>query len=166
MDKSDAVDQAKVGFDEAYAEQMLELYADMVFRIALVQLRQWQNAEDVSQEVFIKLFACQTPFESDEHAKAWLIRVTCNQCRDMLKSAWYRRTVKLDDDLIEHAVELSDVSRAIMRLSLKDRRLILLHDYIGYTVPEMADFLRIRPAAIATRLHRIRKKLRVELTSD
>ncbi len=138
-------------------------YADMLFRIALVQLKNWHDAEDVVQRVFIELYETWPEFSSDEHRKAWLIRVTIHRCKDCLKSAWKQRVVPLNEDVLGLDFELSDITRAVLKLPVNDRLVILLHAYMGYTIREIAEITGQKPPAVATRLHRARKKLKLDI---
>lgn len=76
---------------EQEAGLAIEKYADMVRRICVVHLKNYHDAEDVFQDVFLKYILYEKPFESDVHEKAWLIRVTINACKDNLKSFFKKR---------------------------------------------------------------------------
>ena len=71
-------------------------HQDMVYRLALHYFASAPDAEDAVQEVFLRLYTWEKPFDSPEHLRRWLIRVTVNYCRDVLKSPWRRRRVSLD----------------------------------------------------------------------
>ena len=75
----------------------MERYADTVWRLCLIHLKNRADAEDVFQTVFLKYVLSTAAFESDEHEKAWFIRVTVNACRDLLRSFFRSRTVPLDE---------------------------------------------------------------------
>lgn len=70
---------------------ILDKYADMVFRLAFMYLRNHSDAEDATQEIFLKLFRINLQFNSEDHIKAWLITVTSNYCKDILKSMWRKK---------------------------------------------------------------------------
>ena len=72
--------------NEAAANRALDLYADTVRRICFIHLKNHADVDDVFQEVFLKYLLHDSPFESDAHEKAWLIRVAINACKDVLKS--------------------------------------------------------------------------------
>lgn len=74
-------------------EQAVREHQDMVFRVALHCFANRQDAEDAVQEVFLRLYGRQEPFESPEHLRRWLIRVTVNCCRDVLRSPWRKRRI-------------------------------------------------------------------------
>ena len=145
---------------------LAEKYADTVFRVAFSYLKSREDADDVTQEVFIKLYSVDTEFESEEHIRNWLIRVTINQCRKQFRSPW-RRLENIDD----YAATLSfeddndrDLFRAVMELEQKYRSVIFLYYYIGYSTAEIADILRIPVNTVSTRLSRARARLRTMLT--
>lgn len=148
---------------EETLQRLVSDYADMLFRIALVQLKNWHDAEDIVQRVFIELYESWPVFVSEEHTKAWLIRVTLHRCRDFLKSAWKRHVLPLNDDILGIDFEVSDITRAVLKLPVKDRQVVLLQAYLGYTIREIAIITRQKPTAVATRLHRARKKLRLDI---
>ena len=144
---------------------LAEKYADTVFRVAFSYLKSREDADDVTQEVFIKLYSVDTEFESEEHIRNWLIRVTINQCRKQFRSPW-RRLENIDD----YAATLSfeddndrDLFRAVMELEQKYRSVIFLYYYIGYSTAEIADILRIPVNTVSTRLSRARARLRTML---
>lgn len=83
----------------ARAEKALRRWGDLVFRVALSQLGSRADAEDVCQDVFLRLLRHRGSFSGDEHLKAWLIRVTLNRCRDLQRSASRRHAVPWDDHL-------------------------------------------------------------------
>ena len=82
---------------EQEAIQAIERYADTVRRICMLHLKNHADTEDIFQTVFLKYALYPGAFESDAHEKAWIIRVTVNACRDLLKSFFRSRTVSLDD---------------------------------------------------------------------
>ena len=80
-------------------EEALHTYGDMVYRLALVQMKNRSEAEDVFQEVFLRLVRYKDRIDGQEHLKAWLIRVTVNCCRKQFDSAYRRRTVPIDREI-------------------------------------------------------------------
>ena len=81
---------------EEEANRAIERYADTVRRICMVHLKNYSDTEDIFQTVFLKYILYPEPFESEEHEKAWIIRVTINACKDLLKSFFRSRTTSLD----------------------------------------------------------------------
>lgn len=138
-------------------------YRDSVYRLALSYTRSPQEAEDVSQTVFLRLL--ENPRITPGKEKAWLATVTANECRSLLRSAWWRRTQPLDEEL--PAPEGSgDILREVMALAPKYRVVIYLHYYEGYTAREIGQILKIPASTVTTRLARGREKLRQALEED
>lgn len=138
----------------------LDTYKNMVYRLGIAYLKNMQDAEDITQDVFIKLLRQDTEFLSKEAEKAWLIRVTINACKDVLKSAWRRRTSPLDDTLVFCEKKQHDLYDAVMALGLKYRAVIHLYYYEDYPVREIANLLRIKETTVQTRLMRARQRLK------
>ena len=98
---------------EAEVSRALELHADMVLRLCAVHLKNHADTEDIFQTVFLKYALRSKPFESAEHEKAWLIRVTVNACKDLLKDFFRSRTISLEE-LGEWAPELTPENRLVV----------------------------------------------------
>ena len=140
-------------------------YIDTVFRVALNDLRSGTEAEDVTQNVFEKLWKEKKPFLSEEHIKHWLIRVTINECKSLLRSPW-RRAENFEDyaaKLSFTTPEHSELFYAVMDLPKKYRLAIYLYYYEGYSTGELAEILKIPSATVATHLRRGRELLRKNL---
>ena len=148
-------------------DDQIALYGDMVYRIGILYLRNPQDAEDVFQEVFIKLFSAKTQFESPQHRKAWLITTTANQCKNVLRSVWYKRTVALDElcGAVEdqNTDEQSDLTRELLTLPLKYRRVLFLYYFEGYKCEEIGALLHISTATVRTQMKRGRELLKCRL---
>ncbi len=140
----------------------LEKYSDMVIRIAFQNLKSRADAEDIAQEVFLKLMISRPDFESDTHEKAWVIRVTVNLCRDFLKSAWFRKRTVLEDS-IPQKDKNNEVLDAVMRLPVKFRNVIYLHYYEDMSVAQIADILQQKENTVSSWLYRARGQLRESL---
>jgi RNA polymerase sigma-70 factor (ECF subfamily) len=148
---------------EAEADRVLELYADMVRRICFIHLKNYADAEDVFQEVFMKYLLRDRQFESDAHEKAWLIRVAVNACKDVIKS-FFRKNATSLEELIAEPFYLqeseSEVLGAVLALPEKYRDVIYLHYYEGYSAIEIAKTLGKNENTIYTWLDRARKRLK------
>lgn len=132
-------------------------YRDDVYRLALSYTRSVQEAEDVCQSVFLKLMEQEvTPGKE----RAWLMQVTVNQCRNLLRSAWWKNTAALDETIAVPAPEVNEVYRAVMALPPKYRVVVYLRYYEALTTKEIARLLHITPTAVTTRIARAREKLR------
>lgn len=138
----------------------------MVFRLALAYLKNIQDAEDITQDVFVKVLKKDKTFEFDEGEKAWLIRVTINASKDLLKSAWFKRTIAINEDIPFHEEEQSDLFYAVMSLDRKYSTIIHLYYYEDYSVKEISHLLRIKEGTVQTRLYRARRKLEGSLQNN
>ena len=141
-------------------------HMDMIFRIAFSYLKSREDADDVTQNVLLALYRTDKTFRDREHLKAWLIRVTVNECRKMLRSPWRRR----DTPLEEYAGAMpfqdprdSDLFLAIMAMDVKYRTVIVLYYYEGYSIAEIGKLLGISSGTVGTRLARAREMLKFTL---
>ena len=136
-----------------------EQYTDTVYRVAVHNTPNQSDAEDVTQDVFLRLLQCGKHFKDAEHMKAWLIRVTINLCRNRYRAA--KREVLLED-IPQEAPQAEDgsVLEAVKRLPESERNAIYLHYYEGYTAAEIADILHSRTNTVLSWLRRGREKLR------
>lgn len=144
---------------------LFDQYHDMVYRLALAALRCPQDAEDVTQTVFLKLLEGGTqPLPGRE--RAWLARVTINACRDLMRAFWRRKTEPLDETIPFSAPEEGELFDAVMALPAKYRVVVHLHYYEGYTCAEAGQLLGISPSTVSMRLHRARNMLRDHLQEE
>lgn len=147
-------------------ERLARAYGDTVFRVACHALGNRPDAEDVSQSVLLKLYQTDKPFESDDHAKHWLIRVTVNECRRLLRSPWRGRVLPLEDwdGPAAQPGDYSDVLAAVMALPVKYRLCVYLYYFEEYPIRDIAQTLGTRESTVQTRLQRARDKLRQTLS--
>lgn len=151
---------SRLSFEEIY-----DKYANDLIRTAYFYLKDKQKAEDVCQETFIKLITKQ-PILEDGREKTWLLTVTINSCKDILKSSWFKKTDLGDDHFLTIAAhenkksELEeDLLIAISALPAKFKDVVLLHYYQGYGVNEISQILKISLGTVSSRLSRARQKL-------
>ena len=140
---------------EQEAIRAIERYGDTVRRLCMMHLKNHADTEDIFQTVFLNYVLSSVSFESDEHEKAWLIRVTINACKDLLKSVFRRRTVSLEQLLDQPAPMPPDhreVLEAVLALPQKYRDVVYLHYYEGYTAPEIGRILGKNPNTVYTLL--------------
>jgi len=145
----------------------------MVFRIAYSYVKCVHDAEDVTQDVFLKLYKCTAEFAADENLKAWLIRVTINQAKSLLRSSWKSKRGELADlenselasvgYLPENCLELYDY---VESLKPKYRTIIYLYYYEQYSVKEIAGILKIQQSTVTTQLGRARNQLKEILLAE
>ena len=117
-------------------------YGDLVLRLCLIHLKNKADSDDIFQEVFLRYYRHNGSFESDEHEKAWIIRVTNNACKDLLRNFFHSRTVSIDEigELQgRDETEYREVFEAVLSLPEKNREVVYLHYYEGYKDKEIAS---------------------------
>lgn len=150
--------------DKTVFHTLAETYRSMVYRIALNFFRNIQDAEDATQEVMLKLYLRVEPFDSQDHARNWLIQVTLNYCRSVWRSPW-RQRVSLED--LTAAIPFScpedgELFQTVMELPEKHRTVLYLFYYEEMSVREIAEVLKLSETAVTSRLSRARKVLKDE----
>ena len=152
--------------NDSQFEALYEKYANDVLRVSYFYLGDRQQAEDVTQDVFVRLLTSNPDLEEGRE-KAWLLKVALNRCRDLWRAAWVKRVVLGSPameltpapDQMEDRLERQELLAAIRRLPADFRDVILLHYYQGYGIAEIAQMLRVPEGTISSRLSRGRKKL-------
>ena len=151
-------------------EAAVRTYADMVYRLACLNTNNKETAEDVFQTVFLKLVSHQESIISEEHLKAWLIRVTINQCKSVATTAWNRKRASYEDAMLmeepEEQEDFSDVYEAVRELPDKYRDVIHWFYYEQLTVKDIAGILDTKEATVKTWLSRGRKLLGEKLKEE
>lgn len=142
------------------AEKIVRQYADMIYRIALQNLKNPTDAEDIFQEVCMALLTKNAPLDDDAHIKHWLIRVTINKCSNFSKSLWQSRTDSISEHTDLPAPETQFVMEELNQISANYRNIIYLYYYEEYTVPEIAEILGKSKNTVNSQLQRARKKLK------
>ena len=148
----------------------VEKYIKMVYRIAFHYFGSREEAEDITQDVFMKLYSSNISREKEEEVKAWLIRVTTNACHNHFRNPFHRRRIDLDEREWEHvadkgcgehdSIERKTVMDAVLSLPEKDRIIVYLYYYEEYSCCQIGDILQMKETTIQTRLARARDKLR------
>ena len=149
--------------DNDEAEKLLDRYGPSVYRLAYARTGSRADAEDVMQEVFLKLLRKAPDFRDEEHRKAWLLRVAANQTNDLCRSAWRQRTGPLDETLAAPERPEGGVLEAVLALPEKYRLPVHLRYYEGLSVAETAQVLGKSEGVVKTRLFRARAMLRDSL---
>ena len=144
---------------EQQANRAIELYADTVRRICMVHLKNQADSEDIFQTVFLKYLLRDQPFENEQPEKAWMIRVTINACKDLLRSFFRSRTVPLEQ-LVEVPQPFEPDERDLLEAVLA---LPAQYYYEQYTALEIAQILHKNVNTVYTLLRRARERLRKDL---
>ena len=142
-----------------FVTETIDRYADMVVRVAYQNLKSKEDAEDIAQEVFIKLLK-QRVFNGDEHVKAWLLRVTVNLCKNHRRMLWRHKPPPVMEEWAEFSDEEQRVLDLIWSLKATYRNVIYLYYYEGYTTTEIANILKMNEKTVWSRLSRGREKLK------
>lgn len=155
---------------EAFFVRAMEAHGDAVYRLALCRLQNTADAEDIYQEVFLKLYQeNQAQFWDAEHLKAWLLRVAVNQCTDLGRKRKRSACVGLEDlpeipgEDRQGFLELWD---AVARLPEKQRLCFHLYYTEGYKTEEIGQILHIPGTTVRVNLNRARAALRKELREE
>ena len=147
-------------------EELYEKYATDVLRVSYFYLGDRQRAEDVCQDVFVRLITTN-PDLQEGREKAWLLKVAMNRCRDLWRGAWLKRVVLGGPafELIPAPDEFSrigdrqEMMAAINKLPAMFKEVILLHYYQGFGISDIAEMMELPEGTISSRLSRARKKL-------
>lgn len=155
---------------EQEVKRAMEQYADTVRRLCMIHLKSYHDSEDIFQTVFLKYVLSSVKFESEEHEKAWFIRVTINACRDFFKD-FFRSHAVVPLDALLHQQEMltpdnSEVLEAVLSLPGKYREAVYLYYYEGYTAVEIAQILKKNKNTVYTLLTRSKQMLRERLGGE
>lgn len=155
--------------------RLMEQYGDDVLRIAYLYVKDYQRAEDIYQEVFLRVYKQYGGFQGKSSEKTWIIRITINLCKDMLRSFWLRRimpfrkqeeTIPADGDFTERIAASSEhrqLFQAVLHLEPAFKEVVLLYYYQQFRTQEIASILGISEGTVRSRLHRARENLRRKL---
>ena len=157
----------------ASMEELYALYANDVLRVSYFYLNDRQKAEDVCQDVFVRLLTARPVLEPG-HEKAWLLKVALNRCRDLWRSTWLKRVVLGSPafelipapDEIGGIAEKEAVLKAVNSLPASFKEVVLLHYYQGYGISEIATILGLPEGTISSRLSRARTRLEALLSDE
>ena len=140
---------------------IMETYADLVTRIGIVSMGNRQDAKDIFQNVFLKLYECKIEFHEEEHIKAWLINTTHRACIDETRKFWRRHRVDYDDAFfgVEDKTDYAMLCY-LMMLPDKNRKALYLHYYEGYQVQEIAMLLHAKENTVKSWIKRGKAQLR------
>jgi len=150
-------------------ENAVKTFSDTVYRVSLNILKNPEDSKDVMQNVFLRYFKHQQEFKSEEHIKAWLIRVAVNESKRYLKINSRNESVPLEEvanSLFAENKEEGVIFSEVMSLDEKYRTVILLYYYEGYDVKEIARILRRNAATVRTQLSRARELLKSKFKED
>jgi len=149
--------------NDVFKRQMTEKYFDMVYRLAFSRTKDINYAQDVCQDVFLKFIKSDKVFESEEHLKSWLIRVTINQSKNVFLSSWFKKTLPLserEDELVFTTPRLNDLHDVLKKIPKKYATVIHLFYYEDLPISKIAQILNTKETTVKSQLHRARKMLK------
>ena len=148
-------------------EELVEQYENTLFRAALAILGDVQEAEDAVQDTFLRYLEKRPELRDRDHEKAWLLKVTANRCKSLLRTRKRHPAVELLDIYPVPEEEGSrELMESILTLPANQRSAVHLHYYEGYTSEEIGAILGQRPGTVRSHLSRAREALRQYLLED
>ncbi|MBQ4257998.1 MAG: sigma-70 family RNA polymerase sigma factor [Clostridia bacterium] len=148
----------KIGTEKT--EELIRKYSDMIYRIALHNIGNIADAEDVLQDVWFEYIKRNPQTEDEERLKAWLIRVTINKCRSLYRLFWRRNRESLEDHTELIAPEQREILEEVRSLPKDSRNIVYLYYYESYTIAEIAKILGKNQNTVSSALQRARRKLK------
>ena len=151
-------------------EYYIRNFRKSVYNAALCYVRNPSDAEDITQDTFLKLYTYDKSFNDDEHVKAWLLRCAVNKCKNHLRSHWYRFSSPLEsaDELTynDRSGYDDEMLKIMKKLSRNNRIALYMYYYEGYTIDEIGRILDVSPDTVSSRLHRGRQQLKKLLSEE
>lgn len=166
-----------IGVEKMYnndiVENLISLYGNDVLRIATAYSHDSSIAEDIFQEVFIKVANNLHKFENRSSEKTWIIRITINTCKDYLKSSWKQKVIPMEEIESNQSYHLEDeilkeenaelIIQEILKLPIKYKEILLLYYYQDLLTSDIAKILKLPEASVRTRLRRARDIIKNKL---
>ena len=162
--ESDCADMYALCREREFSD-IYERYAEDIYRLCYSFMKNHMDAEDAVQSIFLKLIEGKVQPKPGKE-RAFLIQVTINYCKDILRSAWRKKTIPMDEAIPFEQQEDRELFDAVMALPEKYRIAVYLHYYEGYSFPEIASFLKISPSGVSMRMHRAKDMLKKQLRND
>lgn len=163
-------------------ERLINCYGDDVLRVAYLYVKDKHKAEDIFQEVFIKVFKKYDTFKGNSSEKTWIMKIAVNVCKDYFKSFWIKRVFlnsdreedretyaeeykdeSLEDGIIK-SMESKELLNEVMNLPIKYKEVIILYYYQQFSSKEISEMLKLPEGTIRTRLFRARELLKKNVT--
>lgn len=150
-------------------EAFYERYHRMVYRVCYTYMKNHHDAEDCTEDVFVKVYTGDFSFHDEAHEKAWLTVTAINLCKDRLKH-WWRRSVSAIEDSPEPfddgGIGTDETLQAVLKLPEKYKDVVYLFYYVGYQTDEIAKMLHRPPSTVRNHLREARERLRKVLGEE
>ena len=140
-----------------------------IYRVCYAFMKNAQDAEDCTEDAFVRAMACDVAFENERHERSWLTTTAMNICKDKLKHWWRKKVLPIDDkteQIVSIPNEENDVIDAVMALPVKYKEVVWLHYYEGYQTDEIAAMLGRPPSTVRSQLRDARTKLKITLGGE
>ena len=140
-----------------------------IYRVCYAFLKNAQDAEDCTEDVFVRVMTCDVAFENERHERSWLTTTAMNLCKDRLKHWWRKKVVSIAEGAEQAAPdpeETNEVAEAVMALPVKYKEVVWLHYYEGYQTDEIAAMLNRPPSTVRNQLRDARAKLKLQLGGE
>ena len=147
-------------------EELVNKHENTLYRAALAILGDVQEAEDAVQETYLRYLEKRPDFKDENHEKAWLLKVTANRCKSVLRQHKRHRLVELLDVYPAPGGDSRELMEAVLALPANQRAAVHLHYYEGYTSEEIGVILGQRPGTVRSHLSRAREALRTYLSDN
>lgn len=147
--------------------KIFNLYKNDIYRLAYSYTKNSNDTDDITQNVFIKLYKHKEILKLDEESiKKWLFKVTINECKSLFSSHWRIKVALFDDKDIITTDTNNDLLEIIANLNKKERIIVFLHYYEGYKIKEIAEMMKLSEANVKVLLSRTRGKLKNMIEGD
>lgn len=147
-------------------EEIFDLYKDDIFRLAYSYTLNKSDAEDIVQIIFARLYRNKNLLNKD-YLKKWLIKVTVNESKNYLKSNWFKKVFKIEinenDIRYENKNDNLEIYEALNRLSIKERIILYLYYFEGYSIKEISKIIDMNENTVKTNIHRAKLKMKIEM---
>jgi RNA polymerase sigma-70 factor (ECF subfamily) len=146
-------------------EAIFERHHKTIYRVCMLYMKNTADAEDMTQNTFLRLMDKDPSFASAEHEKAWLVRTAVNLCKNDLRS-FRRKAVPLAETLAVQKTGTGETLELVLSLPKKYKAPLYLHYFEGYSAVEIAKMLKTRESTVRSWLMRGRNLLRLEIEAD
>ena len=144
-----------------HIEKIFKQYSAVLYKVSIVMLGSAADASDAVQETFLKYMTANKKFQTNEHEKAWLIRVNINICKNMLRfHRWHPAEAYESLAASPHSLEENRIMDILMALRSKEKEVLILHYIEGYSCREIGQILKISENAVKKRLERARNSFK------
>lgn len=150
-------------------QELAASYQSSLFAAAFNVCKNAQDAEDVVQDTFVQYYTSKKEFESEQHIRAWLLRVAVNKAKNITRTFWRRNKLSIEDymeTLVFETPEAETLFETVMRLPEKYRIVLHLYYYEEYAVREIAEILKLSESNVKIRLSRGRAMLKETLKEE